>query len=75
MHANVSKWLAMIEADGRPEVIEAAQVQLEVKQALLEEWAASPGIRPNPLGEGVDAFDLIEAAHELQRMREKAPDR
>lgn len=65
MHPNVSQWLAMIEADGRPEVIRAAEAQLERNMERLEEWAALPNaVAPsNPLGEGVNVFDLTEAAH------------
>jgi hypothetical protein len=70
----MAAWLRRIDLDlasdmpdeDKRRLIERAIAQIDRNTARLERWARESGDAPNPLGEGVTAFDLNTAAHQLQ---------
>lgn len=70
----MAAWLRRIDLDlssdmpnaDKRRLIERAMAQIDRNTARLERWARDPGDSPNPLGNGVTAFDLNTAIHDLQ---------
>jgi len=78
MPPQMANWLRRIDLDleeptpaaDRLHLIQRAEAQLSRNMRLLDEWLNDPAAdRPNPLGEGVTAYDLTEIAHELHARR------
>ena len=77
IHPKIDSWLRMIDADLAVlpaddciHLIERAESQLARNMARLDAWAADFTPGPNPLGDGVTAWDLAEAGHELNARKQ-----